>query len=207
MKLYVTPGSPYARMARIVVIEKGLEKRVEVVPAQTRTAGSPYYQINPSGRVPYLVRDDGVGMEESAVICAYLDQLDGKPAFGLPAGEAAWEARRLESLARSLIDGLSVWLRETYRPENERSPGVIRHEIERATRMVDLWGREIAHPYMRGALNMAQLTLACALGLEARNPDFDWRSGHARLCDWFAPIAARPSFTVTAPPPAAKKAG
>jgi len=204
MKLYVTPGSPYARMARIVVIEKGLEKRVEVVPAKTRTAGSPYYQVNPSGRVPYLVRDDGVGMEEPALICAWLDQLDGKPAFGLPAGEAGWEAHRLEGLARSLIDGLSVWLRETYRPENERSPGVIRHEIERATRMVDLWEGEIAHPYMRGALNMAQLTLACALGLEARNPDFDWRSGHARLCDWYAPIAARPSFVATAPP-AAKK--
>jgi glutathione S-transferase len=104
------------------------------------------------------------------------------------------------------MDGLAVWLREMYRPENERSPGVIRHEIDRAMRMVELWEREISHPYMRGALNMAQLTLACALGLEARNPDFDWRSGHARLCDWFAPIAARPSFTVTAPP-AAKKAG
>ena len=206
MKLYATPGSPYARMARMVVIEKGLEKRVEVIFAQTRTAGSAYYQINPSGRVPYLVRDDGVGMEESADICAWLDQIDGRPAFALPAGEAGWEARRLEGRARSLMDGLAVWLREMYRPENERSPGVIRHEIDRAMRMVELWEREISHPYMRGALNMAQLTLACALGLEARNPDFDWRSGHARLCHWFAPIAARPSFTDTAPP-AAKKAG
>ena len=73
LKLYITPGSPYARMARIVVLEKGLEGRVETVVAKTRAADSPYYGINPSGRVPYLVRDDGVGMEESAVICAYLD--------------------------------------------------------------------------------------------------------------------------------------
>ena len=186
-------------MARIVVIEKKLESRVEVIFAQTRTAGSPYYSINPSGRVPYLVRDDGVGLEESAVICAYLDQLDGKPAFGLPAGEAAWEARRLEGLARSLMDGLAVWLRELYRPENERSPGVVRHEMERAARLLEHWEREIAHPYMRGALNMAQLTLACALGIEARNPDFQWRSGHPRLLDWYRPLAARPSFLATAP--------
>ena len=199
MKLYVTPGSPYARMARIVVIEKGLEKRVEVILAQTRTAGSPYYQINPSGRVPYLVRDDGVGMEESALICAWLDQLDSKPAFGLPAGEAAWEARRLEGQARSLMDGLAVWLRELYRPENERSPGVIRHEMDRAVRLLAHWEREIAHPYMRGPLNMAQLTLACALGIEARMPALDWRSGHAGLVDWYGPLAARPSFLATAP--------
>ena len=155
MKLYVTPGSPYARMARIVVIEKRLESRVEVVFAQTRTAGSPYYRINPSGRVPYLVRDDGVGMEESAVICAWFDQLDGKPAFGLPAGEGGWEARRLEALARSLMDGLSVWLRELYRPPNERSPGVVRHESDRASRMFDVWEREVEHPYMRAARSVS----------------------------------------------------
>jgi glutathione S-transferase len=196
MKLYCTPGSPYARMARIMVIEKGLEGRVEVIFAKTRTPGSPYYKINPSGRVPYLVRDDGVGLEESQTICAYLDQLDGKPMFA----EAGWEARRLEGLARSLMDGLAVWLRELYRPVNERSPGVIRHEIDRAARLVDVWEREIGHPHMRGALNMAQITLGCALGIEARNPDFDWRSGHARLGDWYGPIAARPSFQATAPP-------
>ena len=68
-------------MARIVVLEKGLPGRVEIIAAQTRRADSPYYRINPSGRVPYLIRDDGVGMEESAVICAYLDQLDGKPSL------------------------------------------------------------------------------------------------------------------------------
>jgi glutathione S-transferase len=200
MKLYVTPGSPYARMARIVMLEKALADRVEVVPAQTRTADSPYYRINPSGRVPYLIRDDGVGLEESTLICDYLDRLDGKPVFALPAGEAAWEARRLEGLARSMLDGLSVWLRELYRPPEERSPGVIRHETARSERMVDLWEREIAHPLMRGALNMQSLTLACALGLEARNPDFRWRPGHSRLVEWYEPIARRESFLATAPP-------
>jgi glutathione S-transferase len=199
MKLYVTPGSPYARMARMVVIEKQLESRVEIVVAQTRRADSPYYGINPSGRVPYLVRDDGVGLEESALICAWLDHLDGKPAFGLPAGENAWEARRLEALARSMLDGLAVWSREIGRPQNERSPTVIRHETDRSRRMTDLWETETGHPLMGGPLNMAQLTLACALGLDARIPDFRWRPGHPTLCDWFAPIAARPSFAATVP--------
>ena len=60
MKLYITPGSPYARIARVVVLEKGLESRVEIIAAQTRLADSPYYNINPSGRVPCLIRDDGV---------------------------------------------------------------------------------------------------------------------------------------------------
>lgn len=199
MKLYITPGSPYARMARVVVLEKGLESRVEIVRAQTRLANSPYYAINPSGRVPYLVRDDGVGMEESSLICAYLDQLDGKPLLAMPEGALGWEARRLEALARSLVDGLAVWSRELARPIDERSPTVIRHETSRSARMTDVWEREIAHAYMHGALNMAQIMLACALGLSLRNPDFAWRPGHPQLCRWYDRIAARPAFAATEP--------
>ncbi len=197
MKLYITPNSPYARMARVVMLEKALEKRVEIVEAKTRTANSSYYAINPSGRVPYLVRDDGVGMEESALICDYFDQLDGNPTLALPPG---WEARRLEALARSLVDGVSVWNRELARPEQERSPTVIEHESERARRMIDVWEREIESPAMHGPLNMLQIMLGCTLGLEARNAGFQWRPGHPKLVAWYAPIGARPSFVATVPP-------
>jgi glutathione S-transferase len=184
-------------MARIVVLEKALERRVEIILAKTRAAGSPYYGINPSGRVPYLVRDDGVGMEESALICAYLDRLDGAPKFELPQG---WEPRRLEALARSMLDGLAVWGRELTRPPSERSPSLIQHEAERVRRMVDLWEREADHPLLRGPLNMVHITLACGLGMAIRNPDFQWRPGHPKLCAWLEPLAARPSFAATAPP-------
>lgn len=205
MKLYITEGSPYARIVRVVIIEKGFESRIEIIFAKTRAVGSPYYQINPSGRVPYLVRDDGVGLEESQLICAYLDQLDGKPLFDLPAGEPGWEARRLEALARSLADGIAVWSRENARPENERSPTTIKHEAARAARMADVWEKEIHHPWMRHApqspINMAQITLACALGMDARNPELHWRSGHPTLSAWYDRIAARPSLAATAPPP------
>jgi len=200
MKLYITPGSPYARIVRVVVIEKGLASRVEIIGAQTRRADSPYYRINPSGRVPYLIRDDGVGLEDSAVICAYLDHLDGNPSFDLPAGDQGWETRRLEALARSMLDGLAVWGREIVRPQNEQSPTVLHHEAHRSERMADLWEAEIEHPLMRGALNLAQITLACALGFEVRIPDLHWRPRHPKLRDWFGHIAARPSIAATAPP-------
>jgi glutathione S-transferase len=109
MKLYVTYTSPYARLARIVVVEKALQERVEIIEARTRTPGSPYYQINPSGRVPYLIDDAGVGMEDSQLICAYLDRLDGKPRFHDAIREPDWAYLPLEAAARSLCDGIAVW--------------------------------------------------------------------------------------------------
>lgn len=202
MKLYMSEGSPYARIVRILVSEKGLSPRIEMIPAQTRVANSPYYQINPSGRVPYLIRDDGVGMEDSSLICAYLDHLDGEPMFDAPPGKDRWEALRLEALARSMLDGLAVWLRETHRPVNEQSPTLLQHEANRSARMADLWNEQIGHSLMSGPLNMAQITLACALTLETRIAAFDWRPGRTRLEAWYAPIAARPHFVQTAPPKA-----
>ncbi len=200
MKLYITDTSPFARMVRVMIVEKGLQARVEIIVTRTRIADNPYYAINPSGRVPYLVRDDGVGIEESRLICAYLDHLEGKPAFDLPAGGAAWEPRRLEALASSLIDSLAVWGREIARAQDERSPTVIRHEQGRSGRMTDLWEAQIDHPRLRGPLNMAQMTLACALGFEPRVPGFVWRPGHPKLGAWFDKVTARPSFASTVPP-------
>ena len=179
-----------------------MEDRVEIAVAQTRFVDSSYYRIAASGRVPYLVRDDGVGLEDSSVICRYLDHLDGTPEFDASTDEAGWEAPRLGALASSLMDGLSVWLRETRRPENEQSPTIIRHETERARRLIDLWETEIDCPTMQGKLNLVQIALICALGLEVRIRDFRWREGHPRLREWFDRLAARPSIAATAPPEA-----
>lgn len=204
MKLHITPNSPYARMARIVIIEKGLQDRVEVVLARTRTAGSPYYAINPSGRVPFLERDDGPGFEDSPLICYYLDQLDGNPTLHPKRDAEGWETWRLETMARSMLDGLSVWGREIiYRVEEIRSKTIMDHEAARALRLADAFEREMDNPALTGPLNIAQITLGCALD----GPTApllcgqEWRSSRPKLAAWTEAIAARPSFAATKPSP------
>ena len=144
-------------MARIVVLEKGLADRVEIVPAQTRPGGQPVLPHQSVG--PGAVSRPGRRHRPGGILRRSAPGSTSSTAnrrSTLPAGDAGWEARRLEGLARSWLDGLSVWLREFYRPPDERSPGVIRHETARSERMVDLWEKEIAHPLMHGALNMQQ---------------------------------------------------
>ncbi len=199
MKLDVTLTSPYARLARMMVLEKGLADRVEIIPVQTRTPGSPYYGINPSGRVPYLVDDAAMGMEDSQVICAYLDSLDGKPRFHPPASDRDWTHRRLEACSRSLCDGIAVWAREMRRPENERSPSNLAHEAARAQRMADMFEDEVASPLMQGAPAMAHLVLAVALELAVDRGLGDLTQGRPRLAAWHARMREMPSFRATAP--------
>jgi len=199
MKLYVTFTSPYARLARILVLEKGLEDRVEIVAAKTRVADSPYYQINPSGRVPYLIDDSGVGMEDSQIICAYLDSLDGKPRFHDPQRQTDWAYQRLEFAARNMCEGICVWVREMARPAGERSPTVLAHEVTRAQRMADVFEARVTDPLMLGPPNMARLTLAVALDVGRRRGFGDLTDGRPQLAAWMRSISELPSMQRTAP--------
>jgi glutathione S-transferase len=200
MKLYVTYASPYARLARIMVIEKALEDRVEIIEAKTRTPGSPYYRINPSGRVPYLVDDTGIGMEDSQLVCAYLDGLDGKPRFHSASRASDWAYLRLEFTARNMCDGIAVWGREMARPENERSPATLAHEAARAQRMADLFEDRVTDPLLQGSLGMAHLILAVAVEMARKRGLNDLTVGRPRLANWMRPISDLPSMQRTASP-------
>jgi glutathione S-transferase len=199
VKLYITSTSPFARLARIVVIEKGLADKIEIIEAKTRTPGSPFYELNPSGRVPFLVREDGPPVEDSQLIAAYLDSLDGHPILTPPLSQDAWAYGRLETYARSMTDGLSVWVREMRRPESERSPTVIAHEAARADRLANFWEREISHPLMQGPLNLAQLYLLAGLDQIAYWKLGDFTEGRPKLAAWRARLHRRPSVKATAP--------
>src|SRR6266702_5432310 len=200
MTLYVTFTSPYARLARILVLEKALENRVEIIAAKTRVADSPYYQINPSGRVPYLIDDSGVGMEDGQLICAYLDSLDGKPRFHDRARQTDWAYERLEFAARNMCEGLCVWIREMARPAGERSPAVLAHEVARAQRMADVFEERVAEPPMRGAPTMAPLILAVALDVTAKRGLGDLTAGRPQLAAWMRSMSELTSMQRTAPP-------
>jgi len=197
MQLYVTHFSPFARIARVALREKQLEDRIEEVTAITREPDSPYYKINPSGRVPYLVCEDGAGIEGSQPVCYYLDHLAGVPVLHAPEGETGVARRRLEEYARSVVDNVSVLIRELARPPQDRSAVILEHERQRLKRLADFWDGEIDHPLMRGDLNMPQISLACGLLLDEWYAGLNWREGRPRLASWADLHAARTSFIDT----------
>lgn len=198
MELYVTKNSPYGRLTRSLIYELGMQDRVTVRLAKTRAENSPYYAINPSGRVPYLLRDDGIGLEDSDLIGEYLCAQCGSSLWTFPDGDEGWELRRLHSLCRSYLDGLSVWLREIARPAEGCYAAVVAHEQERARRLTELWEHEITNPLMQGPMNRTQMTLYCTLEIEQLLPGFDWRTGHPKLVAWYERLSKRPSFVATA---------
>ncbi|MGB1088836.1 MAG: glutathione S-transferase family protein, partial [Alphaproteobacteria bacterium] len=72
MKLYQMDISPYTARCRLAIYAKGVEDKVEVIdPGNVKTAE--YKAINPMGKIPALITEDGQAIPESDVICEYLE--------------------------------------------------------------------------------------------------------------------------------------
>jgi len=196
MRLYFVHGSPYARMVRIALAETGLAARVTPVETTLRDPASTLVPLNPVGRVPSLVLDDGTVLTETLPILLHLDRLHDGPRL-VPVDDPP----RMAAYGRAagMLDGIAVWNRELRRPVHERSPGVITLEATRANRTADVLEAEAAGFDQR--CDAAWLARACALGYcERRHKAWRWREGRPALAAWFDRAAERPSFKDTTPP-------
>ena len=198
MKLFYVPGSPYARMVRVALLETGLMARVTPVEVTLRDPASALLPFNPVGRVPSLELDDGTVLSESLLILPFLDRLhDG--ARLIPA-----EPARLAALGTAIgfLDGIAVWNRALRIPVADQHPAILALEAQRANRVADRLEQAVAGGAYAGAFDASLIALGCALGYCARRHTvWQWRDGRPVLSAWFDRVAARPSFQATIPPP------
>lgn len=77
MKLYSSSFSPFAARVRAQIRLKNLPIAIESPPGGLRTAE--YRAVNPTGKVPALLLDDGRVLPESVAILEYLEDLHVEP--------------------------------------------------------------------------------------------------------------------------------
>ncbi len=86
MKLHSRPLSPYSARVRVALYHKGVDFE-HVVPEMGWGKDPTFLALNPLGRVPVLVTDDGTALVESGPIVEYLEEAHPVPAM-LPRGAA-----------------------------------------------------------------------------------------------------------------------
>jgi glutathione S-transferase len=75
MQLFLNATSPFARVARVIALEKGLEDRVALVWSDPWNNDPALLATHPQLRIPVLVTDDGEAISESLLIAQYLDHI------------------------------------------------------------------------------------------------------------------------------------
>lgn len=201
MKLFASPTSPYARKIRIVLLEKQLPfELVEDSPWESATRVP---EINPLGKVPVLVLDDGEVFFDSPVIAGYLETLDADPRL-LPTDTLARvRVRQTEALADGITDAAVTALLESRRPDGERSDREIARQTAKIERGLDMLERRAAGlEWLHGdSLSLADIAAGTALAyLDLRFPQLSWRDTRPALKALEARMSARPSFIDTVPP-------
>ena len=197
MKLRYNPMSPYVRKCTVLIEEVGLGNRIERVLTHPWAEFTDIHTVNPLGKVPALILEDGSVLYDSAVICEYLDSLhDGPKMFPAP-GKVRWTAIRRQSLGEGIVDAGGDALREQRRVERERSPGWIVRQMAAVDRCFDELEREA--PTFEG-IDIGLISIGIGLGfMDFRHPDHDWRASRPNLTAWFTTVLERPSFASTVP--------
>jgi glutathione S-transferase len=201
MKIYYSATSPFVRKCLICSHELGLFDRLELVPSAAHPVNRDrsLVAVNPLGKVPTLVTDEGAVLYDSRVICEYLNSLgDGRL---LPAqGAARWNALVDQSLADGIMDAAILTRYETaVRPEHLRWNDWVSGQLDKVT-----CGLAAIEPRARGLgerVDLGTVALGCALGyLDFRYATLGWREKYPDTAVWFDRFGRRDSMMLTRPP-------
>jgi len=198
MKLIYSVASPYARKARMVLIESGLEGQAETEAIDPWSDPAGFRGDNPLGKVPALIRDDGPPLFQSNAVCEYLNAAGNADLYP-GAAPGRWTALRQLALADGILDAsVAVRMEHAFHQGDALSQKFIDRQELSVGLAID--ALETEADTLAGPVTIGQIAVGCALGYrDFRFADVDWRGSHPKLADWFAGFAGRASMTATDP--------
>ena len=199
MILRSSPSSPFVRKVRIAVTLLGFDKDVTIERADTTDPNDTLRKINPLGKIPVLIIEDGSAIYDSRVILDYLDDRAGGGKIVPRQAKQRLDALRLQALCDGILDASILTIYEgRYRKAEMHEPKWLELQAGKVTRALGIL--EAAPPPIDPMPNVGQITLACALGYRDFRFGGSWRSEHPRLVAWLDNFAARvPVFAATKP--------
>ena len=203
MKILYNHASPFSRKARVLAIELGLINSIEledtglISPIKPNGTVTP---VNPIGKVPVLITDDGVSITDSRVICEFLDS-EGKGDFFPKSAPERFIALTLQALADdALTTSVAVRYEIAHRPKGTIWDEWVSKQKSRVSRTIDHFA-DVQHSF-ENTLNIGTVAVACVLGyVNFRELDDTWDERNPHLSAWFTKFDNRESMQRTRPSP------
>jgi glutathione S-transferase len=197
MKLLMNTTSPYARIARIALWEKGLsDAETGIVDPWGDTPE--LLDANTAARVPVLVTDDGQALTESLLIVLWLEKVRPEPSL---LGDDPTGTVVSAGIAMGVIDAAVHTLigRKSAGPGFDESPVGLRRRRSMANGLKRL-DAEIQELPGDRAPTLAAIAGTVALDyVEFRFPDAGWMPSLPRLDAVRQRVGTRPSIERTRP--------
>ncbi len=184
--------------------EANLADQLEVIHHETSPTqrNEEVFRVNPLGKVPVLMLDDGTALFDSHVICEYLDGLHGGPRLIPTNTSTRLPSLRLQALAQGICEaGIAVRHETVRRPEAYRYPAMRDGQLEKLAASYDFlereWARRPALELEKQFVDIGQIAIATALSWIAFRDLPDFEQGRPHLSAWFRAFTQRPSMLAT----------
>ena len=198
--LIIAAPSPFARKARIALLEKGVTFEVEIDNPWSPAARAPAH--NPLGKIPVLLTEDDGAILDSRLIVEYVEEKWPLPAL-LPSGAGNRVAtRQIEVLADGVCDAVVLIVLERARlPQLQSRDWIMRQFAKVEAGVAEVERRLAPGPCYNGqCFGLADIAVGCMLGyLDLRMPEFAWRECAPGLDGLFTTLSKRESFRATRP--------
>lgn len=196
-KGYNSVNSPYGRKVRVAEIETQQRGLIEWTFMSREERSKEMPSINPLGKIPALILENGDLLIDSPVIASWIDDQHKNRRLIPEAIAERWLVLNLEALGDGLGDAAIAVALEASRPKKNQSDTWIMRNNQKVYQTLAFLNDQIGSS--QSALNMGGIAVACAIGyMELREVATDWRKKHSRLADWYDTMQQRDSFKETA---------
>jgi glutathione S-transferase len=199
MKLIGSTASPFVRKVRIFAAEKRIDYDIEI--DNVWSADSKVPPLNPLGKIPALVLDDGSTLFDSRVIVEFLDTVSPIGKLIPSDSRDRIDVKRWEAIADGVLDAAVLARLENARKSGEKSQDWIDRQLGKVTRGLEAMDAQMSDkPWCSGAaFSLADVAVGSCLGwLEFRYPGMV-QDKYPNLARHLAKLNERPSFSETAP--------
>ena len=210
MELYSIDWSPWVRKVRIAAIERGIDSSIKLITANIgfedktlkKFKDNNITKVNPSGRVPTLITDDGQSIYDSTVIVHYLDSIGNETPIIPEENKKKINCLKINALVDEVIDSLRHISLENRREESIRLPEwleALDQKIIRGIEVIESNITFLSSPNTK-VLNLADISAIILIGTIRRNPSSPYNIFSDELDDWFKEMNMRGSVSETIPP-------
>ena len=203
MKLIGSLASPFVRKARIAFLEKKID--IELALEDVWSPESTLQSLNPVGKVPTLVLDDGSVFYDSSVIVEYADTLSPVGHLIPSSGKERAIVKTWEALADGILEAAVLTrLERTWGP---RGQNISQEWINRQLSKISVGLKTISDNLgsntwcYNNQFGLADIAFGTVCGyLLFRFPEIKWQDEFPNLSAFYEKLSQRQSFKDTPHP-------
>ncbi len=197
MKLLYQTHSPFARKVLVFAHELGLASQLDVIHHETSPIqrNEEIFALNPLGKVPVLITDQGNAIFESSVICDYLDTLHSEEKMIPESLSDRIEALQMQAIADGMSEaGILVRWESTRRPEELRYSPFLNGQLEKVISAYDFIENNID---LQGEMTIGHIALATSLSWLEFRKVAPFHQGRPKISRWYDAFSDRESMVAT----------